>query len=77
MIKINEAFGVALMNGSKVKKIELARKLWPDASPESQNINMINLCNGKTKTIRPEWVQIISSVLGVDANYLFNIKNNE
>jgi hypothetical protein len=73
MLRINEAIGYANANGKRIRKIDLARLLWPDSSRFSQNINMNNLCSGKTKTISPEFVEIICRKTGVDPNFLYNI----
>ena len=73
MIRINEAIGYAWANGKHVRKIDLARLLWPDSSRFSQNINMNNLCSGKTKMISPEFVEIICRETGVTPNFLFNM----
>lgn len=63
-LRINEAIEQAKKNGKKVTKIQIARLLWPDSSQRSQTTNIQNLCTGKTKTIQPEWLVIISKELG-------------
>ena len=46
-----------------VKK--LGKKLWPDSSPQSQQVNASNLIHGKIKTIRLEWLPIICQELQI------------
>lgn len=76
MIRINEAIAVARRSGKKVTRMDIARKLWADSSPESQNVCINNLCNGVTTRVEPEWVKIICEMTGVDSNYLFNTNPN-
>lgn len=74
MFRINEALAAAKDAGRKVKKIELAGMLWPNSTESAQKVNMGQLCNGKTQSIKPEWVPKICAYCGCDANYLFNVK---
>lgn len=71
--RVNEAIAQAEANGLKVKKIDLAEKLWPGRKKETLQVNMTNLCNGSTKRIDPEWVETICKELKTTPNYLFNI----
>lgn len=72
--KIKEAIARAEANGLKVKKIDLAEKIWPGRNKQTLQVNMTNLCNGSTQRIAPEWVDIICKELKVDPNFLFNIE---
>jgi len=53
---------------------ELARLLWPYSKPGTQKVNMSNLVTGRVSTIKLEMIPIICDTCGVDANFLFNIK---
>lgn len=75
MFRLNEAIAKKQTeeNDKKVYeyKQELAALLWPDSTPGTQNVNLSNLTNGKTKAILPKWVPIICEKLGCTPNYLF------
>lgn len=69
--RIEEAIAVAKSNGKKIRKQDLAKKLWPETEKESaQRVNMANLCNGKIKKINPEWIDIICAETGCSADFL-------
>lgn len=76
-IKINEAIAFATMNGKKITKTAIAARIWPTSAPLTRRANMTNLCTGKTDKINPEWISIICEMTGCDANFLFDIKNQE
>lgn len=69
--KINEAIAQSEANGKKVLKKDIAARLFPGVSKSAQQVNMSNLCNGTTKRIAPEWVNIICEMCGCTPNYLF------
>lgn len=73
--RIEEAIARAKANGKKVFKKELGAKLFPDVSETVVRINMTNLCSGKTKRIKPEWVGIICEECECTPNYLFGYEN--
>jgi hypothetical protein len=73
MMRIEQAIAVAKENGKKVKKKEIAARLWPDSSEAAQQVNMTALCNGKTTKINPAWVGIICEMTGVSADFLFGM----
>lgn len=73
MIRIDEAIKAAKMNGRKVLKQDLAARLWPESAPETQRVNMTNLCKGKVEKVKPEHIRIICETLGCSADFLFNI----
>lgn len=73
-LKVNEAIARAEMNGKKIKKKELAAKIWANSRPEAQAVNMTNLCTGTTKKVNPEWIKIICRETGVTADFLFGIE---
>lgn len=73
MIRIEQALAVAKENGRKITKKDLASMLWPDTTAAGQQVNMTNLCGGKTARIDPDWIPIICRECGVTADFLFNI----
>jgi hypothetical protein len=75
-IRIEEAIARAKQRGKKVKKIDIARRLWPDSSRAAQIVNMGGLCNGRTTKVSPEWVAIICEMLDCSADFLFGISND-
>lgn len=68
----NIALQQAIEKSGKASK-NLARLLWPDASPRAQYQNMRLLLNGTNKRVTIDQIQIICEFTGVDANYLFGI----
>lgn len=72
-LRLDESFAVAKENGNKIKKLELARILWPDSKDKTAHTNMSNLTHGKVKKIDIDAVPIICEKLGVTADYLFGI----
>lgn len=66
---------IAAENGKKVKKKDLAAKMWPDSSEAAQQVNMTKLCSGKYKNINPEWVHIICKECGVTPSFLFGYES--
>lgn len=75
-LRVNEAIARSEMKGNKILKRELARKIWPNSKPESQLVNMSNLCSGVTKKINPEWVVVLCKELKCSADFLFGLKND-
>ena len=69
-LRINEAIGRAKQKGIKVNKKIIASKIWVDSSISSQQMNMLRLCNGRTKKIAPEWIMIICEMCDCTPNYL-------
>lgn len=45
-------------NGIKLQ--DLAVKFWPESNEKAQRVNMSQLINKQRKSIRPEWVEILS-----------------
>ena len=72
-LRLDESFAVAKENGNKIKKLELARILWPESKDKTAHTNMSNLMHGKVKKIDIEAVPIICEKLGVTADYLFGL----
>jgi hypothetical protein len=70
-IRLNEAIAYAKMNGKEVVKKQLAAKLFPDSTPESQQVNLSYLASGRTKRVTPELIDIICDECGVTPNFLF------
>lgn len=74
-LRVNEAIARSEANGKKVLKKDIAARLFEGASESAQQVNMSNLCNGKTKRIVPEWVVIICEMCGCSAGYLFGMED--
>lgn len=74
-IKLNEAIALSASKGKKVKKRELAAKMWPNSNSSAQAVNMANLCNGTTKRFDPDWIVIICRELGCTSDFLFGIND--
>lgn len=71
---INEAIASATLKGIKVRKIDLAVKLWADRPEAIARVNMTTLCSGKRKRIDPAWVGIVCDVCQCTPNQLFGIE---
>lgn len=76
MMRIDAAIARAKEQGKKVLKKDIAARLWPDAVTIAQQVNMTNLCKGKTSRINPEWVGIISEMTGCSADFILGITND-
>lgn len=76
MIRIEQAIARAKDEGRAVMKKEIAAMIWPDAPETTQQVNMTNLCSGKTKRIEPEWLVIIATMTGVSADFLVGLKDS-
>ena len=76
MIRIEQAIARAKEKGRKVLKKDIAARLWPDATPVGQQVNMTALCNGKKARILPEWVNIICEMTGCTADFLLGLTND-
>lgn len=74
-LRIEEAVARAKANGTKVLKKDIAAKLWPDSVESAQQVNMTKLCNGRTASIKPEWIIEICKFTGCTADFLFGLKN--
>ena len=72
-LRIEMALAHAKDMGRNVTKKQLSAAIWPESNEATQQVNMSKLCNGKTATIKPEWIPVICSVTGVDANFLFGL----
>lgn len=75
-LRINEAIGRAQTNGINVLKKDIASRIWHDSKESTQQVNMTNLCKGRTRKINPEWVIIICEMCGCTPNYLFGYEGN-
>ena len=73
VIKLQEAIDIAKENGITVKKMDLAKKLWPKSKNFTQKANFAKLCNGKTIRVTVDMIKIICKELSCDANFLFDI----
>lgn len=76
-LKVNEAIALSMAKGKRVLKKDIAARLFEGASESAQQVNMTNLCNGKTKRILPEWVVIICEMCDCSANYLFGLEDEK
>lgn len=74
-LRIEEAIARAKANGTKVLKKDIAAKLWPDSVLSAQQVNMTKLCNGRTASIKPEWVVVVCEMTGCTADFLFGLTN--
>lgn len=70
-LRVNEAIARSQQKGNKVFKKDVAARLWEGSTESSQQVNMTNLCNGTTKKINPDWVDILCEMLDCTPNYLF------
>lgn len=75
-LRINEALARANTQGKKVFKKDISEKLWPDSTAIAQQVNMTNLCCGKTQKINPDWVGVICEMLDCTADFLFGLSND-
>lgn len=74
-LRIEEAIARAKANRTKVLKKDIAAKLWPDSVESAQQVNMTKLCNGRTASIKPEWVVVVCEMTGCTADFLFGLTN--
>lgn len=74
-LRIEEAIARAKANGTKVLKKDIAAKLWPDSVESAQQVNMTKLCNGRTASIKLEWVVVVCEMTGCTADFLFGLTN--
>lgn len=74
-LRVNEAIARAQTQGVKIYKKDIAEKLWEGRTKAAQQVNMTNLCNGSTGSIRPEWVVIICNMCNCTPNYLFGFED--
>lgn len=74
-LRIEEAIARAKANGTKVLKKDIAAKLWPDSVESAQQVNMTKLCNGRTASIKSEWVVVVCEMTGCTADFLFGLTN--
>ena len=77
MFNINEAIALANAQGKKVKKKDIAARLWPNSQKGAQRMNMTNLCRtSEARRISPEWVDVICEMCGCTPNFLFGYGTN-
>ena len=74
-LRIEEAIARAKANGTKVLKKDIAAKLWADSVESAQQVNMTKLCNGRTASIKPEWVVVVCEMTGCTSDFLFGLTN--
>lgn len=74
ILRIEEAIARAKGNGSRVRKKDIAAKLWPNSVESAQQVNMTKLLNGATQRILPEWIVTICQMCGCSADYLLGME---
>lgn len=73
MIQLKESMAFAKEQGRKIKRLDLARSIWPDSSDRAAYMNLHNLESGVVKSITPEAVEVITSVCGVSSDFLLGL----
>lgn len=74
-IRVNEAIARCEMNGRRVLKKDIAARLFPGVSEAAQQVNMTNLCAGRTKRITAEQVAVICEMCDCTPNFLFGYES--
>jgi hypothetical protein len=74
VLRLKEAILHANRNNKRVTMKSLSLLLWENTNPHTLNNNIHNLATGKTDRVKVDWVKIICDETGVDANFLFGIK---
>ena len=74
-IRLKEAIWLcSARTGKKISQKDLGQFLYPDSRPESQQIKVSKLVTGTTQFFDADIIIKICEKLGVDANFLFDIK---
>ena len=74
-IKLKEAMWLrSSRQGKKITQKELGEALYPQSKPSHQQINVSKLATGATRNYDVDMIKKICETLGVDANFLFDIK---
>ena len=76
MFRLREAYENAKSRGLVKGRGEFADSLWCNKRGRNAYVNFLNLERGKTKTIEIEMIPKICKKLGISADYLFGISNN-
>lgn len=71
-LRINEAIARAKDAGRVVTKKEIAARLFPGRPESTQQVNLTNICNGRTQRVDPAHVIVLCDMLDCDPNYLFD-----
>lgn len=74
-LRINEAIAYAEIRGKKVLKKDIAARLFKNKNRAAQQVNMTNLCKGKTQRVSPDMVRIICEMCGCTADFLFGLED--
>lgn len=72
-LRINEAIALAKEKGIPFRKLELAKKLWPDSDANTAKANLSNLIAGRSKKVTIDAVPLLCAELGVTADFLFGL----
>lgn len=76
MIRVELAIARAKESGKKVLKKEIAARLWPDSSPETQQVLMTKVVSGKQDKLSSEQLRIICEMTGCSADFLLGLTND-
>lgn len=68
--RINEAVALTTVRGKRVKKKDIAAKLFPDSVESTANQNMVNICSGNKKSLSAQQINIICDMCGCSADFL-------
>lgn len=74
VLRINEAFERSKMNGKRILKKELSKKLWPESNEKARLVAMHRLTSGKMIYINPDWVMVLCEELNCDPNFIFGVE---
>ena len=75
MIRLEEALARARHAGRTDAKEQIISALWPEAARPTQLANFNNLMRGKTTRYDVQTIQVICTVCGVRADWLFGLKD--
>ena len=75
-LRVNEAIARAVTRGHRVFKKDISQRIFAGVTESAQQVNMSNLCNGRTKRIKPEWVVVICEMCECSADYLFGLSED-
>ena len=73
--RIIEALALFTARTGQSCERELASKLWPQSTENTQIVNMRNLKSGKTKNLDFDSIVIICDLCKCDPNFLIGWKN--
>jgi len=74
MFKLKECLLKAAQKGQKISQKELGQLLWPNSTEQTARVNISALANGRTNSIKIEFVNIICEKLECTPNELFGVE---